>query len=55
MTENQFRSGGHGSVDGAAKRTYKVKPAKVLPFNRLPDAHRLIESYQANAHFTKGG
>jgi NADPH:quinone reductase len=35
-------------VDSAAKGTYKAKPAKVFPFEQLPDAHRLMESNQAN-------
>ncbi len=35
-------------VDSAAKGTYKAKPAKVFPFECLPDAHRLMEANQAN-------
>jgi NADPH2:quinone reductase len=35
-------------VDSAATGTFKAKPAKVFPFEHLPDAHRLMESNQAN-------
>jgi NADPH:quinone reductase-like Zn-dependent oxidoreductase len=35
-------------VDSAAKGTYNAKPVKVFPFEQLPDAHRLMESNQAN-------
>lgn len=31
-------------VNDAARGAYKAKPAKVLPFERIPDAHRLVES-----------
>jgi len=31
-------------VDAAAKGTYKAKPVKVLRFEQIPDAHRLVES-----------
>jgi NADPH:quinone reductase len=35
-------------VDCVAKETYKAKPVKVFPFEHVPDAHRLMESNQAN-------
>src|SRR6266436_1977213 len=35
-------------VDCAAKGTYRAKPVKVFPFEHVPDAHRLMESNQAN-------
>ena len=35
-------------VDRVASGTYKVKPAKVFGFTEIADAHRLMESNQAN-------
>jgi NADPH:quinone reductase-like Zn-dependent oxidoreductase len=35
-------------VDRAARGIYKVKPARVLPFAEIPEAHRLMESNAAN-------
>ena len=35
-------------VDRATTGTYKAKPVKVFPFELIPDAHRLMESDQAN-------
>ena len=35
-------------VDAAATGTYKAKPVTVFPFEQLPDAHRLMETNQAN-------
>jgi NADPH:quinone reductase-like Zn-dependent oxidoreductase len=35
-------------VDSAAEGIYRAKPVKVFPFEQLPDAHRLMESNQAN-------
>jgi NADPH:quinone reductase len=35
-------------VDCAAKGKYRAKPVKVFPFEHVPDAHRLMESNQAN-------
>jgi NADPH2:quinone reductase len=35
-------------VDRVADGTYKAKPVKVFPFERIPDAHRLMESNGAN-------
>lgn len=35
-------------VDRVADGTYQAKPAKVLSFDQLPDAHRLMESNEAN-------
>jgi len=35
-------------VDSAAKGTYRAKPVKVFPFEHVPDAHRMMESNQAN-------
>ena len=35
-------------VERVEKGTYRAKPAQVFPFDRLPDAHRLMESNQAN-------
>ena len=35
-------------VDKVADGTYKAKPARVFPFERLADAHRLVESDAAN-------
>jgi len=31
-------------VNNAARGAYKAKPAKVLPFEQIPEAHRLVES-----------
>jgi NADPH:quinone reductase-like Zn-dependent oxidoreductase len=35
-------------VDRVASGSYKAKPAKVFPFDQVQDAHRLMESNQAN-------
>jgi NADPH:quinone reductase-like Zn-dependent oxidoreductase len=35
-------------VSKVEKGIYRAKPAKVFPFEQLPDAHRLMESNQAN-------
>ena len=35
-------------VDKVADGTYQAKPARVFPFERLADAHRLMESDEAN-------
>ena len=35
-------------VDRVANGTYKTRPAKIFPFEQLPDAHRLMESNSAN-------
>lgn len=35
-------------VDRVANGTYKTRPVKVFPFEQLPDAHRLMESNNAN-------
>jgi NADPH2:quinone reductase len=35
-------------VDRVAAGTYKAKPAKVFPFDQIQEAHRLMESNQAN-------
>ena len=35
-------------VDRVADGTYQAKPASVLPFEQLPEAHRLMESNSAN-------
>jgi NADPH:quinone reductase-like Zn-dependent oxidoreductase len=35
-------------VDRVANGTYQAKPIKVLPFEQIPDAHRLMESDSAN-------
>lgn len=35
-------------VDRVADGTYQAKPAKVFAFDQLPDAHRLMESNEAN-------
>jgi NADPH:quinone reductase-like Zn-dependent oxidoreductase len=35
-------------VDRAAAGTYRAKPARVFPLARIQDAHRLMESNQAN-------
>jgi NADPH:quinone reductase len=35
-------------VDRVANGTYRTKPVKVFPFERIPDAHRLMESNSAN-------
>ena len=35
-------------VERVENGTYRAKPARVFPFDRLPDAHRLMESNQAN-------
>ncbi len=35
-------------IDRAAARAYKAKPAKVFPFEDIREAHRLMESNQAN-------
>lgn len=37
-----------GIVDRAASGSYKAKPAKVFSFDQIQDAHRLMESNQAN-------
>ena len=37
-------------VDSVASGTYKAKPVKVFPFDHLADAHRLMESNQANGN-----
>jgi NADPH2:quinone reductase len=31
-------------VDDAARGAYKAKPVKVMRFEQIPDAHRLVES-----------
>lgn len=35
-------------VDRVANGTYKAKPARVLPFEQIPEAHRLVESNAVN-------
>ncbi|MFI5013760.1 MAG: zinc-binding dehydrogenase [Hyphomicrobiales bacterium] len=35
-------------VDSVAAGVYKAKPAKVFPFENIRDAHRLMESNEAN-------
>lgn len=35
-------------VDRVADGTYKARPVKVFPFEHIPDAHRLMESNDAN-------
>ena len=35
-------------VDRVAEGTYKARPAKVFPFERIADAHRLMEANDAN-------
>lgn len=35
-------------VERVENGTYRAKPARVFPFDKLPDAHRLMESNQAN-------
>jgi NADPH:quinone reductase-like Zn-dependent oxidoreductase len=35
-------------ADRAAAGTYRAKPARVFPLERIPDARRLMESNQAN-------
>jgi NADPH:quinone reductase-like Zn-dependent oxidoreductase len=35
-------------VDRAAQGIYRAKPAKIFPFEEIQDAHRLMESNQAN-------
>jgi NADPH2:quinone reductase len=35
-------------VDRVADGTYKARPVKVFPFERIPDAHRLMEANGAN-------
>jgi NADPH:quinone reductase len=35
-------------VDRVADGTYEARPAKIFPFERIPDAHRLMESNDAN-------
>jgi NADPH:quinone reductase len=35
-------------VDRVAAGVYKAKPAKVFPFVEIAEAHRLMESNQAN-------
>jgi NADPH:quinone reductase-like Zn-dependent oxidoreductase len=35
-------------VDRTAKGLYKAKPAHVFPFEQIPEAHRLMESNNAN-------
>jgi NADPH2:quinone reductase len=35
-------------VERVANGTYKTRPVKVFPFERLPEAHRLMESNSAN-------
>jgi NADPH:quinone reductase len=35
-------------VDRVADGIYKARPVKVFPFERIPDAHRLMESNSAN-------
>jgi NADPH:quinone reductase len=35
-------------VDRVANGTYRARPVKVLPFEQIPDAHRLMESNSAN-------
>jgi NADPH:quinone reductase-like Zn-dependent oxidoreductase len=35
-------------VDRAAQGIYRAKPAKIFPFEEIRDAHRLMESNQAN-------
>jgi NADPH:quinone reductase-like Zn-dependent oxidoreductase len=35
-------------VDRAAAGTYKAKPAKVLAFEEIAEAHRLMEAGEAN-------
>ncbi len=35
-------------VDHVADGTYKARPVKVFPFEHIPDAHRLMESNDAN-------
>jgi NADPH:quinone reductase-like Zn-dependent oxidoreductase len=35
-------------VDRVAEGTYQARPVKVFPFERIPDAHRLMESNGAN-------
>jgi NADPH2:quinone reductase len=35
-------------VDRVADGTYEARPAKIFPFEHIPDAHRLMESNDAN-------
>jgi len=35
-------------VDRAAEGVYRAKPARVFCFDEIHDAHRLMESHQAN-------
>src|SRR6266567_6988101 len=35
-------------VDRVADGIYKVKPVRIFPFDRIPDAHRLMEANSAN-------
>jgi NADPH2:quinone reductase len=35
-------------VDRVADGTYKTRPARVFPFEQIPDAHRLMETNSAN-------
>jgi NADPH:quinone reductase-like Zn-dependent oxidoreductase len=35
-------------VDGVAQGRYRAKPTKVFPFDAIADAHRLVESNEAD-------
>jgi NADPH:quinone reductase-like Zn-dependent oxidoreductase len=42
-------------VDRAARGIYKAKPARVFGFQEIQDAHRLMESNQANGKIVVRG
>jgi NADPH:quinone reductase-like Zn-dependent oxidoreductase len=43
-----------GIVDRVADGTYKAKPARVFKFQEIREAHRLMESGQANGKIVIG-